>query len=67
MLERFRFACGGPMAFMLWLSLMSRYHLDEGVRHPGYRNRVGMASSDTHEEDPTRLGSDIWIVRCLVL
>ena len=54
------------MAFMLWLSLMSRYHLDEGVRHPGYRNRVGMSSSDTHEEDPTRFGSDIWIVRCLV-
>ena len=65
MLERFRFAC--PMAFMLWLNLMSRYHLDGGVRHPGYRNRVGMASSDTHEEDPARLGSDMWIVRCLVL
>ena len=65
--ERFRFACGGPMAFMLKLSLMPRYHLDEGARHPGYRNRVGMASSATHEEDPTRLGSDIWTVRCLVL
>ena len=36
-------------------------------RHPGYLNRVGMASSDTHEEDPALLRSDMWIVYCVVL
>ena len=36
-------------------------------RHPGYLNRAGMASSDTHEEDPAFLRSDLNIVYCLVL
>ena len=31
MLGRFIFECGGLMAFMLLLRLMSRNHLDEGV------------------------------------
>ena len=36
-------------------------------RHLGNLNRVGMASSDTHEEDPALLKSDMWAVYCLVL
>ena len=31
MLERFIFKCGSFMAFMLLLSLLSRYHPDEGA------------------------------------
>ena len=31
MLQRFILEGGGPTAFMLLLSLMSQFHLDEGV------------------------------------
>ena len=36
-------------------------------RHPGYLNRVGMASSDTMRKVLHRLRSDMWIVCSLVL
>ena len=35
-------------------------------RHPGYLNRVGMASSDTMRKILHLLRSDMWLVYCLV-